>query len=248
MRSAGGRLLRPWLCLGLLFLLGACNQVRTARPQDDDARFELKQDQQGRMLRLDKVTGEIAVVTGSGVTPLNSDAPRGPAAAARERAMARLAASSQSRRQGIARPPNTNQAVGLTSTSNAANISLTNASGGGRRSIEMAPLGPALVVKDGSGVFLSRNSYQTPLAWLNSGITVRVLALVGDWYQIEFDDSRIGPRVGFIHKTDVSSRPRSSNQSQSTASAAPMEPIDLSIPELKPPQMEPVDLSIRDRH
>jgi hypothetical protein len=63
--------------VALLLLLGsACNDVSKALPQHKEEKFELKQDKRGRMVRLNTVTGEVAIVDGTQLVPIQpSDTP-----------------------------------------------------------------------------------------------------------------------------------------------------------------------------
>jgi hypothetical protein len=57
--------------VALLLLLGsACSDVSKALPQHKDEQFELKQDKRGRIIRLNKATGEVAVVDGTQLVPI----------------------------------------------------------------------------------------------------------------------------------------------------------------------------------
>jgi hypothetical protein len=69
-RSAGGPFGVP--AVALLLLLGsACNDVSKALlPQHEEEKFELKQDKRGRIIRLNKVTGEVAIVDGTQLVPV----------------------------------------------------------------------------------------------------------------------------------------------------------------------------------
>jgi hypothetical protein len=273
MRCAGQRSPR-FLLLPPLLLLCACNQTGQAVPQQDDGRFEFKQDQQGRTLRLDKGTGEIAVVEGTRVIPLKSDAPQtGPTR--RDQPPPRSTPSPRPtppQRRASELGGGQRQIAGPT-------ISTSETVRGTTRSSESRPQLPATprpgqVSKDGSAVFLTPTSYQTPLQFLNSGASVQVIGNQGNWYQIEFDDPQWGRRLGFILRSDVSSRGRNSSQTEPVDLSVPglkpsqlkpldrksdvssrgrnssqMEPIDLSVPGLKPKtsELEPLDLSIRDK-
>ena len=59
----------------LLLLAGgtvspACS-TDTTQPPNDQAKFELRQDSQGRIIRLNRITGEVAVIQGNQVIPVS---------------------------------------------------------------------------------------------------------------------------------------------------------------------------------
>jgi hypothetical protein len=66
---------RTWQWVASLLLLAgatispACS-TDTTQPPGDQAKFELKQDNQGRTIRLNRVTGEVTVIQGSEVIPV----------------------------------------------------------------------------------------------------------------------------------------------------------------------------------
>jgi len=64
----GGRFERSIL-IAPLVLLCACDQVRSVLPAQGDVKYELKQDSQGRTIRLNKSTGEVAIIDGTALTP-----------------------------------------------------------------------------------------------------------------------------------------------------------------------------------
>jgi hypothetical protein len=77
--------------MGVLLVLGlsaaGCRDLRKSAAQTDDSRFELKHDQDGRLVRLDKSTGEVTVV--------ESPAPAGERSAKRPKAKRPNASSSE---------------------------------------------------------------------------------------------------------------------------------------------------------
>jgi len=91
-----------------------------------------------------------------------------------------------------------------------------------------------LVIVTAAPVFITPGA-EIPLATLSSGSTVKYLAGTAPWFQIEFNDSRWGRRVGFIEATKV-------------VDSRTLTPTDLSITQVtRPSSLEPLDLSIRPR-
>jgi hypothetical protein len=52
-------------------------------------------------------------------------------------------------------------------------------------------------------VFIEARVRPVPLTTLALGIVLTVLEADGEWYLIQFDDRRWGPRVGYIHCSNV---------------------------------------------
>ena len=59
------------------------------------------------------------------------------------------------------------------------------------------------VVVEAAPVYLYPTTQRTPLQTLPVNTVVRVLAEEGDWFRVEFPDSRFGPRVGYVEKKRV---------------------------------------------
>src|SRR5262252_7542546 len=57
------------VCCGTLLLL-ACDADKWAPPQSNQGQFELQKDPQGRTIRLNKITGEVVVVEGTQLIPV----------------------------------------------------------------------------------------------------------------------------------------------------------------------------------
>ena len=58
------------LALTCSLTLSACS-TDTTQPPNDQAKFELKQDSQGRTIRLNRITGEVVVIQGNQVIPVS---------------------------------------------------------------------------------------------------------------------------------------------------------------------------------
>jgi hypothetical protein len=204
-----------------IFSLGCQAWKDATAQQQDQARYELKQDSQGRVIRLDKMTGEVVIVDGTRLVPVKGTTP---APNSRQKVIqvptrAPLVAGSspeklpESAAAGIEpitlRPPDS--------------------STGGVSPVKSEPApeavtpGQQATIASETRVFVSASERQIPLTVLNRGTLVRVRAVEGDWYQIEFNDSRWGRRFGFVAKKNVVAAPEDFRS------------------------MKPVDLSIRDR-
>lgn len=213
-RSVGSCLL---ITTGLVYSL-ACDELKNgSQKTTDSSRFELKQDNQGRVIRLDKVTGEVVVVDGTKLVPLKPEA---------------------AIRTPVNRPPASPKAVSSAppvQEQRADPVAMTtepvtlqppdapNVQGDASRSAP-AVVGHSAVLIAATPVFVTARGNQTPLMTLSKGAVVRVRAVEGDWYEIEFDDPRWGKRVGFVAKRNA------------TADYGNLQPVDLSIrdPKVKP--------------
>jgi len=81
-------------------------------------------------------------------------------------------------------------------------------------------------------IFVTPRDNQTPLTMANPGAALRIVSIEDEWYHVGFQDSQYGERIGFVSK----------KYARRTA----MEPIDLSLPDLKKGAAKPVDPSIKD--
>src|SRR5262245_40347240 len=59
------------LAASLLLLVGGTVSPACSTDKTDQAKFELRQDSQGRVIRLDRSTGEVAVIQGNQVAPVS---------------------------------------------------------------------------------------------------------------------------------------------------------------------------------
>jgi len=56
-------------------------------------------------------------------------------------------------------------------------------------------------------VYLRADATRPPLRQLPTGTQLRILDTVGDWFQVEFNDTQYGRRVGYIQKAFVQLEP-----------------------------------------
>ena len=244
--------------LTLPLLMGACEQARALMPKSDEApaRYALERDDQGRVIRLDTVTGEMAVITQEESrvsTPARADRPR---AAASARAVADASQFEERvAEDAVVEPVNARPALRVAP--------------GVAPSVSAPPRAPVLTIGTRvtivrpSPVYLSADDTRTPLEVLASGAVGRVMRTEGEWYLIEFQSPRWGRRVGYLKSTMVESGQQPLDLSVPESRLRPMdlsitntalEPMDLSIPDSRPspntsptnPKLEPQDLSIRD--
>lgn len=215
--------------VGALMFGQGCDRIGGGSPERKDERFELKQDGQGRLIRLDKVTGELAIIQGSTFIPITSSVD-----------------ASRSRQSGAQIEREAAPVSGThTKVSLSDSVENTSALRAARRSEP-----EIIAIHETSPVFAAANRTGRPLVLAAKGSRFRVLASQADWYRIEFDDAQLGHRVGYVEKKFTDSSPVSESSMQPVdvsitpnVNAPRTEPVDLSIPDLKPRQ-EPVDVSI----
>jgi hypothetical protein len=207
-----------------IFSLGCQAWKDATAQQQDQARFELKQDSQGRLIRLDKTTGEVVVVEGTRLIPVKPSAavqttppslpPSRLSTAAKSVAVTtpQPEQPSDSARRVEQIKPITLQPPELAKVPPEG---VPSARAGAGQSASIAGATP---------VFVTARE-QTPLTVLAKGTVVRLRGVEGDWYQIEFDDPRWGRRVGFVAKKNATILP---------ADFRNMKPVDLSIRDRKP--------------
>ena len=183
----------------------ACSDVgKTTQPDAD--RFELKQDARGRIVRLDRLTGEITEVTS---------------------AQARSGKRHKNPIRNAATEKSTDRVdrVDPSPAANAPEASLCNQAEHSRPktitvSTTKAPL------------YIEPRVLPASLTELPTGSEAPVVQVEGDWYLVRFEDTRWGPRVGYVHWTQLQLGTSSHAPLVSTSSTA-------SVPSA-PPQSEPV--------
>jgi hypothetical protein len=226
------RILLP--AFGSLLLLAACDQVGTTRPHAEDTKFELQKDQQGRVIRLDKVTGEIVIVNGDRLTPLKPVGSTQTSSSSNEPVATRTADRNEApitRRQVSSAAP--------TRTSTPASTQVSSAAPPRTSDETSLPQGQTATVVTAATVFVTANRTQPTTVTLAAGSRVTILGADREWYRIEFDDARAGRRIGFVEKGSLST---------AADNRTDLKSVDLSIPEAKPTEpLQPTDLSIRDR-
>jgi hypothetical protein len=165
------------------------NASATERP-----RYQLETDRQGRVIRLDTVTGEITVVE-SNSRPAASNR-RGPSEST---------------------PPQTGTAPQEPAGNRVASVPAPSIPGPGAEQVSVASSQAATALTTGADlcprpdafrdavtladvpVFIQPRELQTPLTTLPSALMVAATERAGDWYLIRFEDRRWGPRVGYVH-------------------------------------------------
>ena len=167
------RLSMAILVIATAFVLG-CNS--DPRPTQTKEQFELKQTNQGQIVRLNKETGEIDIIEAGNSLP------------------ARTAGKSRSStpRPTVTTAPH----VGLRST----NSPEPEAKAKATVRIAAPALGQLLTLTSGAPIFVSAHRAPTPLLVVSQGSEFRLLGVEGEWYRVEFNDPRWGKRVGFVEK------------------------------------------------
>ena len=169
---------------------GGCDQVHSFVSRDGkDTTFELKQDSQGRVIRLNKVTGEVVIVDGTHLIPVTDTDPSAAGATSKRvqttpRTLVRPATQPQAGADAEAAVPASGQ----------------------------APAGSAVTITLAAPVFVTAGRSQTPLEVARKGSVLRLLGADGDWYRVEFDDPMWGRRVGFVEKKFAIVSPPDNNQ------------------------------------
>lgn len=229
MRWLNRRLLRRISVIALaLFLEGGCDDVSKALRQRGEDKFELKQDSQGRVIRLNKVTGEVAIVNGTHLIPVTGAEPPATGVAQKRIQTTSKAVAAATRTPASATPAQPGPSHVAAETAVPASGLLAGPA---------AP-GQTVTITLAAPVFVTAKRAATPLQVANKGAVFRLLGVDGEWYQVEFDDARWGPRVGWVEKQYATVSPRN---------ARLVQPIDLSVHDPKIDPLAPVDLSIRDR-
>jgi len=154
-----------------------CGDLRNSSHPPEQTRFEFKNDNNGRLVRLDKTTGELTVV--------DDPATHTPPVASRH--------TREKRKPVVA--PMSDHAVSA-------------------RSAECVsePVRTVTVTAAGAPVFIHPQVLPTPLVILPSGAELPVVESTGSWYRVQFEDSTLGPRVGYIHCGSVAVPQRPSNR------------------------------------
>jgi hypothetical protein len=202
-----------------LLIASACDRVSaglSGKPQD---RFELRQDNQGRLIRLDKSTGEIVIVEGTRLIPLAQGSTNRPTSESTVVSPSpRLSGASNDRPVSI--QPTSKQLV----------------------KEDAAPLGSdvAIITTTATApVFATADRKGRALVVAAKGSRFRVVGEHSDSYVIDFTDTQLGHRTGYVEKKLAEAEP-------SPPPAKPDEPVNELILEGKPkvPKPERVDVSI----
>jgi hypothetical protein len=192
------------VAVGVAFSVG-CDRL-TARNQSEPERFQLQRDSQGRMIRLDKVTGEVVIVDGTRLIPVKS--PNAPSA----RGSARTAGAAKQAEHVPAAPvvPTANEPAATLPAQPALLTSIPAETL--PHDYPPLPVGQMVMINEPAPVFVAAKQTRTPLQIMTTGSRVKLLGAEGDWYRIQFADARWGPRVGFVSKAFVSRAPSDAGQ------------------------------------
>jgi hypothetical protein len=230
-----------------------CDGLRKQPPPPVDDLYELKQDKAGRIIRLNKVTGEVVVVEGNRLVPVKPPAPSaaaGPSpsngaavtlrAASATKAPARVAAEEPAAAAKSTSPIVIAEVPAVRQPEAAPRVAEPPAAvqpivsepavQGSKASPYFRP-GETVTIISAAPIFVTPRDNQTPLTVANPGAVLRIVSIEDEWYRVGFQDSQYGERIGFVSK----------KYARRTA----MEPIDLSIPDLKEGMAKPADPSIK---
>lgn len=223
-------------------LLGACDQARRLSTTSDDnnTRYELQRDDQGRIIRLDKVTGEVAIVKGETLIPAtpSDERPRPTNEGRRSQTSAPAKGAGVTPHSGLTGAAPFNRADSEPAVQEAPSSAPEVVA----PETPQLPPGSRVTIIRPSPVYLTASENRTPLEVLASGMRATILKTEGQWYFISFESPRWGPRVGFLKSTavDYDQQPLDLSVPDRTA----LEPLDLSVPDTT--ALEPLDLSVPD--
>jgi hypothetical protein len=244
--------------LGLAAMLAGisvgCDALRKQPPPPADDFYELKQDKAGRIIRLNKVTGEVVIVEGNrlipvkqlppsavGSPPSSSSAAPTTRAGAATKAPAKTAAeepvagkSASPIVTGEQMPTVREPALAPRVSESPAPVEPVVSEPPVQRSKESPYFRPGetVTIISAAPIFVTPRDNQTPLTQVNPGTALRIVSIEDEWYRVGFPDSQYGERIGFVSK----------KYARRTA----MEPIDLSLPDLKEGMAKPADPSIKN--
>ena len=91
------------------------------------------------------------------------------------------------------------------------------------------------IVADGAPVLLLPDPSRPPLTKLAAGTAVRVIGTEGEWLNIEFQDDRFGPRVGYVLKAHVKIAEQTAAGETAQAAARKLAETNSSKPNGVPP-------------
>jgi hypothetical protein len=189
-------------CLVAAAILPACDKLASLSShqepaKDDLAQFEIRQDSRGRTIRINKFTGETAILEGNRFVPVKT---------AKEKT-----AVSDSPRRDAARPKPTSSAAGPATPPPAAPV----AAAVPPESVA-PPVVPMLATRDSmvtltiaAPLFVLPDAHREPLRVGPAGLALRVLSVEGDWYRVEYTDPNWGSsHVGYVQTKYVRVEPR----------------------------------------
>jgi hypothetical protein len=224
----GNRASRWLLGVALLLATGGCTHSGQA-PSHEDGKFQLERDAQGQLVRLNRITGELVIVDGANLIPVESPHLDSPQTSSPPPVLTPAAPNTRPTEPKSVVP---NKKVSVPQPRTEV------ASGSGAESFEVTGYaGRTVTAISAAPIYASASQRDKPLKVASKGSNFKLLDAEGDYYQVEFNDSTEGRRSGFISKklaiVDLSEEDR-------------LKPVDLSVPGLSPNRLEPIDVSIRD--
>jgi hypothetical protein len=175
-----------------LLLALAVTSCERSMPAGDPARSQVMQDDQGRTVRLDPVTGEVTVVDPPPAEPAAS-APRAAASSASARAPESTAAPAPADASPLAgTPPDTVTTQPTTTDRVGACVAAGN-----------VPPRELITLTEVSA-YIRPGRAGTPVAVLPPVTRVRTIGAEGDWFLVRFDAGPGGERRAYVHCSDLS--------------------------------------------
>jgi Zn-dependent protease with chaperone function len=221
---------RVALVFAVLAGTAACDRILPASSNQSQERFELKQDSQGRVIRLDKTTGQVVLVDGTRLVPLGKP---------------ELGSASTDSKPVASQP-----AKAIDSASNT-QIPATRTSPPSREE----PVSPSEIevisITANAPVFATTDQTARPLVIAAKGSRFRVTGERGDTYRVDFTDPQLGHRIGFVEKKySATSGPQTMQPvdvSIPDRKAPVVAPVDVSVPGARVNEATPVDVSVAPR-
>jgi hypothetical protein len=185
---------RKIVVLGVTILLvsaiAGCDLVPSSRITFGEARYELREDKEGRLIRLDKVTGEIVLVQ-EAIRQSNRTTRTQPSPPQAPRLSAPVSAP-----QVVEPPQPPITSEGLAAPQELASIATLDLCG----HTQIPDMGVTLA---DAPVFVAPQALPTPLATLVSGVIVQITEQADDWLLVRFEDPRFGPRAGYVRCSNL---------------------------------------------
>jgi hypothetical protein len=200
---SSNRLVCAYAFLASMSLFSSCDRINGELSEKKSDRFELKQDDHGRLIRLDKVTGDMAIVEGTHLVPLSARGGLRPG----EPPAAKVPKSPESPQRGAIKSEDYGEFSSETDDE-------------------------AITTTANAPVFATPDRKGQPVVVAAKGSTFRVLGTRFDEYHIEFNDSRLGHRVGYIEKKYAETH---------SLKGSAMQPVDVSSTDTTPNPTQPAN-------
>jgi hypothetical protein len=174
----------------LVSAIAGCDLTPSSRITFGEARYELREDKEGRLIRLDKVTGEIVLVQDA-IPQSNRTTRAQPSPPQAPRRTARVSAP-----QIVESPQPPITSEGVAAPRELASIATLDLCG----HTQIPEMGVTLA---DAPVFAAPQTIPTPLATLVSGVIVQITEQADDWLLVRFEDPQFGPRAGYVRCSNL---------------------------------------------